>query len=168
VHVNFGIGAKLLVRMLPFLRVHTRTILRDAECAFIGSQSLRQLELDERREVGLIFSDRRVVNRLIRIFEDDWASSDGHEGQIRKESDPASASKAAKKIAKAIADDLPPVSPVLKQAVEEVVGNEAKVELNPGEIEETVKKAVRDAVREVVEDAVENAVKREETEEPRK
>jgi cardiolipin synthase len=157
--------SRLQVRSLPSLRVHARTILRDAECAFIGSQSLRHVELDKRREVGLIFRDRGAVNRLIRIFEDDWALSYGQNGQVLKGPEPASSSKAAKKIAKAIANDLPPVSPVLKQAVKEVVGKDAKVELNPDEVEKTVKNAVKEAVREVVEAVVDDAANRKEIEE---
>ena len=39
------------------MRLHTRSIVRDGRYAFIGSQSLRQLELDARREVGIIFRD---------------------------------------------------------------------------------------------------------------
>jgi cardiolipin synthase A/B len=54
-------------------RLHVRAIVRDGRRAFVGSQSLRKLELDERREVGLIVRDRPVVREIERIFEQDWA-----------------------------------------------------------------------------------------------
>ena len=54
-------------------RLHVRAIVRDGRRAFVGSQSLRKLELDERREVGLIVRDRPVVSEIARIFEQDWA-----------------------------------------------------------------------------------------------
>ena len=46
-------------RKLPDLRLHVRAIVRDGTTAFIGSQSLRKLELDGRREVGVIINDSR-------------------------------------------------------------------------------------------------------------
>ena len=39
--------------------LHVRAIIRDGSRAFIGSQSLRKLELEKRREVGVIVDDRR-------------------------------------------------------------------------------------------------------------
>src|SRR6185436_5538769 len=51
------------VRRMPHMRLHTRTIVRDGQKAFIGSQSLRKLELEARREVGVIFRDPKVVSR---------------------------------------------------------------------------------------------------------
>ena len=54
------------------MRLHTRSIIRDGTWAFVGSQSLRALELDSRREVGIIFRDPKVVARLAKTFEDDW------------------------------------------------------------------------------------------------
>ncbi len=38
-------GSGLEVRKLTTMRLHTRTIIRDGSQAFIGSQSLRELEL---------------------------------------------------------------------------------------------------------------------------
>src|SRR6185295_12743118 len=37
----------------PGRRLHVRAIIRDGRRAFVGSQSLRRLELDKRREVGV-------------------------------------------------------------------------------------------------------------------
>jgi cardiolipin synthase A/B len=59
-------------RPLPGTRLHVRAIIRDSRRAFIGSQSLRKLELDERREVGLVIRDRAIVHKLERAFRRDW------------------------------------------------------------------------------------------------
>jgi phospholipase D-like protein len=60
---------------LAGLRLHTRTIIRDRSEAFVGSQSLRRVELDRRREIGVIFRDASVVDRLVQTFEQDWQDS---------------------------------------------------------------------------------------------
>jgi len=51
-------------------------MVRDGETAFVGSQSLRALELDARREVGLITRDPKVVKALLDVFEGDWVKTD--------------------------------------------------------------------------------------------
>jgi cardiolipin synthase A/B len=161
-------STKLQVRKLASLRLHARTMIRDGHHAFIGSQSLRQVELDARREVGIIFNDPKVVSRLGRIFEDDWAPAEVQVDQVVKGSETTPIAKAARKIAKTVARDLPPVAPVLEQAVKKVVGGSAKVELDADEIEETVKEAVKEAVSEAVKDVVMEAVDRQETGKPRR
>lgn len=62
-------------RKLPDLRLHVRAMIRDGSAAFIGSQSLRKLELDGRREVGVIVSDSRVAKKMQAVFEADWAQT---------------------------------------------------------------------------------------------
>jgi cardiolipin synthase len=57
----------------PGKRLHVRAIVRDGQRAFIGSQSLRKLELDKRREVGVIVTDRKLVESLMAVFARDWA-----------------------------------------------------------------------------------------------
>lgn len=71
------------VRKLPDLRLHVRAIVRDGTTAFVGSQSLRKLELDGRREVGVIVTDTRVVKRMQAVFEADWAQADGVKGAAK-------------------------------------------------------------------------------------
>jgi cardiolipin synthase len=56
-------------------RVHTRAIVRDRRTAFLGSQSLRERELDRRRELGLLVDDPNVVASLVSVFEYDWRST---------------------------------------------------------------------------------------------
>jgi phosphatidylserine/phosphatidylglycerophosphate/cardiolipin synthase-like enzyme len=63
------------VRKLADLRLHVRAIVRDGEAAFVGSQSLRKLELDGRREVGIVVSDARVARQIAAVFEEDWSAA---------------------------------------------------------------------------------------------
>ena len=73
---KLGKGASgIEARKLPDLRLHVRTIIRDGSAAFIGSQSLRKLELDGRREIGVIVSDDKIVKKMRDIFEGDWAQT---------------------------------------------------------------------------------------------
>jgi phosphatidylserine/phosphatidylglycerophosphate/cardiolipin synthase-like enzyme len=147
---------KLEVTKLPHLRLHTRTMIRDRRQAFIGSQSLREVELDARREVGIIFREPKVVNDLLKTFEDDWAMAQKEAPPVEPEKAPVG--KAAKMVVRAITKELPPVAPVLQDAVKEVVGEEVRIELDAKEVEETVKEAVKQAVSEVVKDVVEDVV----------
>ena len=70
---------RLQANELKRLRLHTRTIIRDRKDAFIGSQSLRQVELDARREIGVIFRDASAVKDMVHTFEEDWAASSSDE-----------------------------------------------------------------------------------------
>lgn len=56
----------------PVHRLHVRAIIRDGAHAFLGSQSLRTLELDKRREIGLMITERPAVRRMLEVFEADW------------------------------------------------------------------------------------------------
>lgn len=64
--------AGIETRKLQDLRLHVRAIVRDGSMAFVGSQSLRKLELDGRREVGVIIHDVRVAKKIHAVFESDW------------------------------------------------------------------------------------------------
>ena len=72
--VDKGLSAAQ-TRKLAGLRLHVRAIVRDGSAIFVGSQSLRKLELDARREVGVIVTDVRAARKLQSVFESDWASS---------------------------------------------------------------------------------------------
>lgn len=81
-------GGALKVQKLPGLRLHVRALIRDGDAVFVGSQSLRALELDGRREVGLIVRDPVLVKRLQEVFEEDWARTDvGRKEQKQFEKD---------------------------------------------------------------------------------
>lgn len=64
--------AGIETRKLQDLRLHVRAMVRDGTVAFVGSQSLRKLELDGRREVGIIIHDGRVARKIQAVFESDW------------------------------------------------------------------------------------------------
>jgi phosphatidylserine/phosphatidylglycerophosphate/cardiolipin synthase-like enzyme len=64
------------VRLLKDLRIHVRAIIRDGTHAFVGSQSLRKLELDRRREVGVIIRNPSIARQMLEVFEADWSASD--------------------------------------------------------------------------------------------
>jgi len=91
-------------RKLTGLRLHVRAMIRDGTAGFVGSQSLRKLELEGRREVGLIVRDTRIARKMLEVFESDWK-----DGIVTKDAppvpgSPASARAAAKAAAKG-ADD---------------------------------------------------------------
>jgi phosphatidylserine/phosphatidylglycerophosphate/cardiolipin synthase-like enzyme len=137
------------------VRLHARAMIRDGQTAFVGSQSLRAMELDERREVGLIFRIPKVVAQMRQTFLDDWSRA---EEVAQHPVDHAPAARVAKKIAKLLAKDLPPVTPALSGAVREIVGDGVDVELDSEEVEAVIKGAVKTAVKEVVSDMVEEVV----------
>jgi cardiolipin synthase A/B len=58
-------------------RLHVRAMIADGERAFVGSQSLRKLELDRRRELGLVVRERAIVAQLHATFEMDWSAATG-------------------------------------------------------------------------------------------
>jgi phosphatidylserine/phosphatidylglycerophosphate/cardiolipin synthase-like enzyme len=68
----------------PGKRLHIRAIIRDGRQAFVGSQSLRRLELEKRREIGIVVRDERVVRQMIGVFEQDWAETDGGKKEAKK------------------------------------------------------------------------------------
>ena len=68
----------------PGKRLHVRAIVRDGRRAFIGSQSLRKLELEKRREVGVVLTDLKVVRQIQSVFESDWARTPAGKKQAKK------------------------------------------------------------------------------------
>ncbi|HMV48019.1 MAG TPA: phospholipase D-like domain-containing protein [Blastocatellia bacterium] len=69
------VGKKLKgaeIRPMPLIRLHAQAIIRDGQEVFFGSQSLRKVELDHRREVGLITDDAEAVKSFFLIFVMDW------------------------------------------------------------------------------------------------
>jgi len=62
-------------RKMANMRLHVRAIVRDGTHAFVGSQSLRKDELENRREVGLIIHNPAVARKILSVFESDWDES---------------------------------------------------------------------------------------------
>jgi phosphatidylserine/phosphatidylglycerophosphate/cardiolipin synthase-like enzyme len=58
------------------MRLHVRAAVRDGSEAFVGSQSFRALELDGRREVGILTKDPKVVKQMVELFEADWGKTE--------------------------------------------------------------------------------------------
>lgn len=143
------------------IRLHTRCMVRDGSWAFVGSQSLRSIELDGRREVGILFRDPKVVGRLAKTFREDWETQEQAAQPLSaaetEQQEQASAAKVAKKVAKAVADDMARLKPVYELTVRELSGTAPGVNMNHAELEATVKQAVKDTVRQVVRDFVEEA-----------
>lgn len=75
----------------PGKRLHVRAMICDGKRAFVGSQSLRRLELESRREVGVIVTDDVVVGQLKQYFELDWSKTEAGRREAKK------AAKAEKK-----------------------------------------------------------------------
>jgi phosphatidylserine/phosphatidylglycerophosphate/cardiolipin synthase-like enzyme len=145
------------------IRLHTRTIVRDGTWAFVGSQSLRAIELDARREVGIIFRDPKSVGLILKTFQSDWESNAEAVARSLRENEPVeddaiSAARVARRVAKAVAGSLDPISPVVETTFRELSGFDGQVQLDRQQIEETVRDAVKDAVREAVREFVEDAV----------
>jgi phosphatidylserine/phosphatidylglycerophosphate/cardiolipin synthase-like enzyme len=149
------------VRSLNKLRLHARLIIRDRDRMFLGSQSLRELELDARREIGILVRDAKIVPKVVEVFEADWqaARSRGDKAEQKRDvARKAKAKKVAKRVTKAVSRRLPPVAPVVEKAVKQVLKEHAAVELKCKEVEESVRDAVEDAVKVTVRDLVEEAV----------
>lgn len=66
-------GAELPAQKLPRLRLHVRAILRDNAELFVGSQGLRSMELDRRREIGIVVGDAKCIKEFRTVFDADWA-----------------------------------------------------------------------------------------------
>ncbi len=132
-------------RSHPF-RLHVRAIVRDRDTFFVGSQSLRRLELDMRREVGVAIRDKDAAVQLAKVFEKDWESA---------KSAAIPSEVFAKKVAKAMVKDLGPVGPIVDQVAAK---HGADIEINRQGMEQMVKDAVKTAIRDVVQEVVAPAV----------
>lgn len=142
-------GSTLPSRKLP-MRLHARAILRDGRSVFLGSQSLRKLELEARREIGIIVHDAKIAKQMIEVFDKDWGDA--------TPSQPASGvvdliNVPARKVAKKVVKELN-LSSAVEQVVDRVLEKKEDAEVDPKELVE----GVRQAMREEVHDAVHNAL----------
>ncbi len=67
-----GVG----IRFLDAPYVHAKAMVVDGQVAMIGSQNLTANSLENNRELGIIFDDVAAVNRLARIFLQDWNNAE--------------------------------------------------------------------------------------------
>jgi phosphatidylserine/phosphatidylglycerophosphate/cardiolipin synthase-like enzyme len=140
---------KLPARELTNIRLHVRSMVRDRQHVFLGSQSLRAAELETRREVGVLLKNSKIAARILKVFDEDWLISGEHQS-----AQPQPAVKAARKVAKAMAKSLPSVDSVLEAMATD---GETRVEVDSAKLEEALKVAVKQAVEQSVLAAVEDA-----------
>ena len=149
-------GNGLPVGQLTRMRLHARAIIRDRHQAFVGSQSLRAAELDSRREVGLIFRDRKLLKSLIDTFELDWASTNAAKDQVtaKKVESEAPKEEAAKNTGEALIQELQPLKVKVKKAVKEVVARAGEDAFQDARVKDTVKEVVKQGMKETVKEVL--------------
>jgi len=138
------------VRTLTGLRLHARTIICDRREAFVGSQSLRKIELDERRELGIIVRGPKTMRRLVDIFAADWSAKE-------LSANPEATAKDLKRAVKSAAAELTYLNPIVRQAVKDVVAKTGGEDLDPEEVQDSIQTAVKEAVRERVQEIMNEA-----------
>ena len=62
------------VKGLARFKLHAKCIVVDGKWFFVGSQNLRKVSLNSRREVGIIIEDDVMARRIERVFDEDWTS----------------------------------------------------------------------------------------------
>ena len=146
-------SASIPLRRLPN-RLHLRAILRDGDSAFVGSQSLRKLELEARREIGVIFRDKKIVNQMEDVFEKDWKLS---EPMVDQDQVSSEISVPAKKVAKEVAKQIG-IKPLVQQVVDKVMDGKEDSQFEPEEVAQTVREAFQDEVEGAVAQALKDVV----------
>lgn len=143
------------VQKLDGPRLHTRTVIRDRRQAFVGSQSLRGIELDSRRELGLIVQDAKAVKMLLDTFKSDWVTKTKKE--LARSKRPEASDKDVEKAVQVFTKELDPLTVSVKKAVRQAVAKAGEDVLNDKDVKDTMKKVVKKAVREAVKEAVQDA-----------
>jgi cardiolipin synthase len=143
-------SSHLQVTPLTSMRLHTRTIICDGRQAFVGSQSLRQPELDSRREIGMIVGDAKVVKTLLATFESDWAATGFDETRETVKANTEAEPQPTAKATKALAKEMPPLKSTLKKAIKQAVAKAGQESLEHGNLKSTVKNIVKTAMKEAV------------------
>jgi len=146
-------GGTLPTRKLP-MRLHTRGIIRDGRSVFLGSQSLRKLELEARREIGIIVHDQKIAKQMIGVFDKDWSGA-------TPEQQPAEMGDLinvpAKKVAKKVVKELN-IGPAIEQVLDRVMEKNDDVQLESKEVVEGVREAVHEEVHAAVKEALHQLV----------
>lgn len=70
-----GLSSSLHFRKLARFQLHAKCIVVDGRRFFIGSQNLREVSLDQRREVGIIIEDAVIAQKIERVFDEDWTNA---------------------------------------------------------------------------------------------
>lgn len=148
-----GKDSSLPARKLP-IRLHTRAIFRDGKEAFLGSQSLRKLELEARREIGVIIHDPKIVKQMVEVFDKDWrgAVPSGHTDAMA-----AALDVQAKRVAKSVARQIH-MKPIIEQIIDRAIEHDHNANFEPKEVAQTVRQAFRDEVHDAVVHALQEMV----------
>ncbi|MEW6207582.1 MAG: phospholipase D-like domain-containing protein [Acidobacteriota bacterium] len=62
-------------RKLARFKLHAKCVVVDGAKFFVGSQNLRKMSMDRRREVGIIIEDPVMARRIERVFDEDWTNA---------------------------------------------------------------------------------------------
>ena len=71
--------ARIRVHRQKHLKLHAKLILADGKRALLGSMNIDRSAFDLRRELGIIFDDEPVIERLSQIFGHEWDHSHRYE-----------------------------------------------------------------------------------------
>jgi phosphatidylserine/phosphatidylglycerophosphate/cardiolipin synthase-like enzyme len=146
-------GSALPARQLP-TRLHTRAIIRDGRSVFLGSQSLRKLELEARREIGIIVRDLKIAKQMIGVFDKDWSGATPEEQPTEMG---GLIDVPAKKVAKRVVKELN-IGPAVEQVLDRVMEKNEDVQLESREVVEGVREAVHEEVHAAVKQALHELV----------
>ena len=146
-------GSTLPARKLP-TRLHARAIVRDGQSVFLGSQSLRKLELEARREIGIVVHDPKIAKQMIEVFDADWS---GATPELRPSEFVSLIDVPAKKVARKVVRELNLV-PAVEQVLDRVLEKRDDVQLEPKEVVEGVREAVHEEVHAAVKEALHQLV----------
>ncbi|HEV2576028.1 MAG TPA: phospholipase D-like domain-containing protein [Acidobacteriaceae bacterium] len=146
-------GSTIPGRKLP-MRLHARAIMRDGKSVFLGSQSLRKLELEARREIGVIVHDPKIAKQMISTFDSDWSGA-----MPAQQATEVSGliNVPAKKVAKKVVKELN-LGPAVEQALDRAMDKRDNVQLEPKEVVEGVREAMREEVHAAVTQALHELV----------
>jgi phosphatidylserine/phosphatidylglycerophosphate/cardiolipin synthase-like enzyme len=146
-------GRTLPTRKLP-TRLHARAIIRDGRSVFLGSQSLRKLELEARREIGIVVHDQKIAKQMIAVFDKDWSGATA-EQQPTGVSDLLNVP--AKKVAKKVAKELN-IGSAVEQVLDRVMEKNEDLQLESKEVVEGVREAMHEEVHAAVKEALHELV----------
>ena len=141
------------IKVAPLdMRLHAQAVVRDGAAMYLGSQSLRALELDARREVGVILFDKDITAKVIATFEADWARIKNAQDVPLTEAEIVAEDAAPAETS--LPAETPPHTPVSPLAVKEAI-KEAIKEILLENLQETPEtKAVKEAVKEAAKEAI--------------
>jgi cardiolipin synthase A/B len=89
--------ADIKIHFLKHPKLHAKLMIRDNKAALVGSMNIHHRAFDERRELGMVLTDKPLVKKLIDTFQADWDSAKkfeipdplSHEATDDDEHDPA-------------------------------------------------------------------------------